>query len=45
MEHYFTKDGLLTLVVILFALMCMYLALGRQGYYDVTRIMETHEQK
>lgn len=37
----FSKDGLLIIVVLLFALMCMYMVLGQQGYRDVTTTLHT----
>ena len=37
----FSKDGLLIIVVLLFALMCMYMVLGQQGYHDVTTTLHT----
>lgn len=37
----FSKDGLFALIVIFFALMCMYMVLGQQGYRDVTTTLQT----
>lgn len=37
----FSKDGLLVFVVVLFALMAMYVIIGKEGYSDVTHTVHT----
>lgn len=37
----FSKDGLLVFVIVLFALMAMYVIIGKEGYSDVTHTVHT----
>ena len=37
----FSKDGLLVFVVVLFALMAMYVIIGKEGYSDITHTVHT----
>ena len=39
----FSKDGLLVIVVLLFALMCVYATIGREGYRTVTGTLRSGE--
>ena len=42
-QYVFSKDGLLVIVILLFALMSIYSIIGKEGYREVTNTVKTHE--